>query len=80
MKIDKLLSVTYLFCTAQEVRTFLNIYILKGCLKKEKNNMWPRQYGACKALNIIWPFTEKSFKPLIYGIISCVYSKYIKYH
>lgn len=39
MKIDKLLSVTYLFCTAQEVRNFLNIYILKGCLKKEKNNM-----------------------------------------
>lgn len=40
------------------------MYILKCCLKKEKNNMGQRQYGACKALNIIWPFTEKNFQTL----------------
>ena len=26
--------------------------------------MWQRQYGAYKALNIIWPFTEKNFQTL----------------
>lgn len=36
MKIDKLLSVTYLFCTAQEVRNFFKYIYFKGLFEKRK--------------------------------------------